>query len=494
MSNRYPPEDIVPALTHHNRQARRYAAMMLGVRQDDELVPFLATLLRSDSVPARRAAAHALGTPAGSLLAPDRAAWPTPTIDRLSVESLTSSLADADDLVRANSARSLASLCCFGNATAQHQGDDILDLLRSDAVVQPVLHALDDPVALVRIEAATSSSQLAIPATLPALIPLLQDPDPEVRAAAAFAAGNLGAPQSLPVLLEILRDGPRDGRKQAASSLRLLGKHEAVPALMDALADPGESVRQEAAAALGQLGDPQAVPALMDALADANIMVEECRTLREVLVTALGTLGDRQAVPAVIRVLDDYDRHVRDAAVRALVQLGGPQAEDAMISIVNREMYGDRPGSDIRQVIRGLGRMGSVSAMPILRLVIEDGHQQWAPLAARALRQLGDGMTAGDMAEWVSSPLSDDRLRAVLVLPQLVGRDALPELRRALADHDATVRAEAVRQLGWLGDRSVVPFLTDGLKDEDDEVRRAARAALDFLAEHPGNQLLERGV
>ena len=408
------------------------------------------------------AAAHALGTPARPLLAPDRAAWSTPTIDRLSVESLTASLADADELVRANSARSLASLCCFGNATAQHQGDDILDLLRSDAVVRPLMHALEDPVALVRIEAATSLSRLAIPATLPALIPLLQDPDPEVRAAAAFAAGNLGAPQSLPVLLEILHDGPREARRQAASSLCLLG-------------------------------NPEAVPALMDLLADANIMAEECRSLREALVTALGRLGDRQAVPAVIRVLDDYDKHVRDAAIRALVQLGGPQAEDTMISIVNREMYGDRPDSDIRQVIRGLGRMGSVSAMPILRLLIEDGHQQWAPLAARALRQLGDGITAGDMVEWVSSPISDDRLRAVLVLPQLVGRDAFPELRRALADHDATVRAEAARQLGRLGDRSVVPFLTDGLKDDDDEVSGAGRPALDFLAEHPGNQLLERG-
>ena len=460
--DRYPPEDIVPALTHHNRQASRYAAMMLGVRQDDEPVPFLATLLRSDSVPARRAAAHALGAPAGSLLAPDRAAWSTPTIDRLSVESLTVSLADADDLVRANSARSLASLCRFGNATAQHEGDDILDLLRSDAVVRPVIHALEDPAALVRIEAATSLSQLAILATLPALIPLFQDLDPEVRASAAFAAGNLGAPQSLPVLLEILSDGPRDARRQAASSLR-------------------------------RVGEPEVVPALMDALADANIMVEECRSLREALVTALGSLGDRQAVPAIIRVLDDHDRHVSDAPVRALAQLGGPQAEDAMISIVNREMYGDRPDSAIRQVIRGLGRMGSVRAMPILRLVIEDGHQQWAPLAARAPRQLGDGITAGDMVEWVSSPSSDDRLRAVLVLPQLVGRDALPQLRRAPGDHDATVRAEAARQLGWLGDRSVVPFLTDGLKDEDDEVRRAACAALDFLAEHPGNQLLERG-
>ena len=72
MSKRYPPEEIIPALAHRNRQVKRYAAMILGVRQDDQLVPFLADLLQSESVPARRSAAHALGTPSRSLLAPNR--------------------------------------------------------------------------------------------------------------------------------------------------------------------------------------------------------------------------------------------------------------------------------------------------------------------------------------------------------------------------------------------------------------------------------------
>ena len=67
MLNRYPPEVIVPALTYDNREVKRYAAMMLGIRQDDQLVPFLADLLQSGSVPARRAAAFALGTPSQTL-------------------------------------------------------------------------------------------------------------------------------------------------------------------------------------------------------------------------------------------------------------------------------------------------------------------------------------------------------------------------------------------------------------------------------------------
>lgn len=493
MSNRYPPEEIVPALTHHNREARRYAAMMLGVRQDEQLVPFLADLLHSGPVPARRAAARALGVPTRPFLAADRAVWPAPTIDRLAVRSLTASLEDVDAAVRTNAARSLGELCFFADRAARYRDETNSDLVRSDTVALPLINALQDPVAAVRTQAATSLNVLAIPGALPALIALLQDPDREVRVAAAFAAGRLGAPQSLAALLEILRDGPREARRQAAVSLRFLGDAAAVPALMDALADPSRSVREEAAVALGHLGDPQAVPALVNALTDANIMAEERRALREYLLTALGNLGDRRAVPSLIRALDDYDRNVRRAAILALGRLGGPQAEDALIGIVRQNMYDPRGDSDVRQVIWELENMGSVRAMPVLRLVIEEGHQRWAPLAAGALRQLGDTITAGDMVEWLSSRSSEDRLRAVLSLPALVGQDALPQLRHALADDDATVRAAGARQLGRLGDRSVIPFLTDALQDEDEGVRKAARGSLDLLAQHPGHGPLPQG-
>jgi HEAT repeat protein len=138
--------------------------------------------------------------------------------------------------------------------------------------------------------------------------------------------------------------------------------------------------------------------------------------------------------------------------------------------------------------------MGTVRAMPTIRLVIEEGYQQLAPLAACALRQLGDTITADDVLAWLNSPISDDRLRAVLALLALVDQDALPHLLRALSDHDSSVRAEAARQLGRLGDQSVIPFLTDALKDEDEEVCRAAHASLDFLAERRGHQPLPQGT
>ena len=171
MLNRYPPEEIVPALTHHNGRVRHYAAMMLGIDGNDQLVNFLINflidLLQSES--ARWAAARALGVSIRPLPDPGRPAVPGPAaVDRLAVESLTA--------------------------------------------------ALRDPDALVRVHAADALRAFSAPASLPALLPMLQNPEEEVRFAAALAANDLGAAQSLPVLLESLRRSPpyRDGRRPPA--------------------------------------------------------------------------------------------------------------------------------------------------------------------------------------------------------------------------------------------------------------------------------------
>ena len=441
MLNRYPTEEIVPALTHHNGRVRRYAAMMLGIDGDDQLVNFLVDLLQSESAPARRVAARALGISIRPLPDPGPAAGSgSAAVDRLAVESLTAALRDPDALVRSHA----------------------VDALRA----------------------------FSAPAAVPALLPMLQDPDEEVRFAAAVAAGDLGAPQSLPVLLEALRRGPLYRRRQAAASLGTLGDAAAVPALMDALADPSRAVRERAAVALGRLGDPRAVPALIDALGAPNIMAEERRGLREDLVNALGLLGDRRAVPALIRALGDYERHVRGAALSSLVKLGGPQAENALIDLVDRNIFRARPDIFAKTAIRKLGSMGVVRAMPMLRLAMEEGQLELAPAAARALCQLGDTITAGDVRVWLSSSCSRRRLRAVLTLPALVDRDALPHLLSALGDGDAAVRAAAARELGHLDDGSAIPVLTEALQGEGEveEVREAIRGALAFLARGPRRQ------
>ncbi|MCY4557204.1 MAG: HEAT repeat domain-containing protein [Chloroflexi bacterium] len=176
--------------------------MMLGIDGQEQLVNFLVDLLQSESAPARRAAARALGLSIRPVPDPGGPPGSGPAaVERLAVESLTAALRDPDALVRSHAA----------------------DALRA----------------------------FSAPASLPSLLPMLQDPEEEVRFAAAVAAGDLGAPQSLPVLLEALRRGPPHRRRQAAASLGTLGAAASVPALMDALGDPSRVVQERAAVALG---------------------------------------------------------------------------------------------------------------------------------------------------------------------------------------------------------------------------------------------------
>ena len=147
-------------------------------------------------------------------------------------------------------------------------------------------------------------------------------------------------------------------------------------------------------------------------------MAKDRRGLREDLVNALGLLARPQAVPALIRALDDYEKHVHGAAVSSLARLGTRQAEGTLIDLVDRNKFRARLDIDAWTAIRKLGSMGMALTTPMLRLAVEQGQLELTPAAARALRQLGDAITAGDMLAWLSSSCSRRRLRAVVVFPR----------------------------------------------------------------------------
>ena len=153
----------------------------------------------------------------------------------------------------------------------------------------------------------------------------------------------------------------------------------------------------------------------------------------------------------MIRALDDYERHVHGAAVSSLARLGTRQAEGTLIDLVDRNKFRARLDIDAWTAIRKLGSMGMALTTPMLRLAMEQGPLEWAAVAARALRQLGDTITAVNRLARLSSPYSRRR-RAVLALPALVDQDALPHLQSGLGDGDAAVRAAGARELGHLDD------------------------------------------
>lgn len=204
----------------------------------------------------------------------------------------------------------------------------------------------------VRAEAASVLAMLPVtpPGAAAAVRPLLADPDPRVRVEACAALGDLGDPASRDALAELLGDDEAAISFEAAFALASLGDGRGRLRLEAALTSSRH--RLDACEALRRLGDRSAVPALeklagklflpwLDRVsAQAALYVlgqptgeaitarATSRNLQErahalALAGSLRLPGARALLEAVAR--DPKDR-LRDTAVRALGDLGDPEA------------------------------------------------------------------------------------------------------------------------------------------------------------------------
>jgi HEAT repeat protein len=155
---------------------------------------------------------------------------------------------------------------------------------------------------------------------------LVEDPDWRVVRAAVKITADRGGDRSLQILtLALAHDHPRV-RRQAVSALRKLGGGEAGELALGMLQDRDRSVRAEAARAVGDLNVSRGLQPLRE-----RIDAEDHPEALVAIVRALGALGDPAAVPELERCakgvfLGGSDLEVRMAALRALHQIGTPQA------------------------------------------------------------------------------------------------------------------------------------------------------------------------
>jgi HEAT repeat protein len=220
-----------------------------------------------------------------------------------------------------------------------------------DAVRAPLLQALGDPDATVRLEAADVAGRLQIRESTATLVTWIDDPDVAAREAAARALGRLGDTGQRGPLVRALGDPDARVRRAAVGAVAALGGAESVVPLLGRLDDDDPQVRVDAAVALGALGDARATVPLVGRARDGAPEV------RAAVYTALGALGDARGLAPLAQGLRDEQEDARLAAIAALGRLDADAAVDALVE----RLEGEAPRAR-RAIVAALGARGDASA------------------------------------------------------------------------------------------------------------------------------------
>jgi HEAT repeat protein len=366
---------------------------------------------------------------------------------------------------------------------------------------------LTSPDVVLRRRAASYLGKMADKAAsaVPALVEALADEDAEVRARSGAALARVGEPALAP-LLKALKERPAV-QVEAARALAQMGAgaKAAVPALTAFVADRGAdtTLRRECATALGAVGGASApaAPTLLEALAGGPA------PLREASARALGQIGAEpdRVVAALTTALKDEELLVRAGAAAALGQFG-ERAKAAVPALVVALKTTEVPGEAAHRVAEvrtaaavALGQIGpaaTAAALPLAEAMKDatPANRALRRAAVAALGQLKAGAKPALPAfeEVLRTPeLPADTARALTQALQAMGADGVPTLAAAVKAGNRFTRRHAITSLAALGAaaRPALPALREAAKDMDASIAAAANRAIQRIgAEEKGGR------
>lgn len=316
------------------------------------------------------------------------------------------------------------------------------------------------------------------------LIQDLSSKEARVRGEAVAALGRLGpkAKEAIPELLRALADRDANVRLEATLTLAKIGTI-AVPNLRKALESQNAHLRMGAALALGHMGAEAkaAIPELKTALKD------EKESVRCHAAQALFRIDPKSAalvVPVLAAALDSESAYVRQCALGTLSRMG-PPAKDAVANL-KKLLKSDDTRTRLAAAI-AIGHIDpgqDVAAIDILRGALADPNVAMQIEAAQILGAIAAKAKAA-VPELGKALRSEDAglSRAAAVALSHMGRDAVPELVRAMDAKSNAVRLNAVAALAEIasGHKEALPALRNAAKDGDETVRMIATEALKHL-------------
>jgi HEAT repeat protein len=190
-------------------------------------------------------------------------------------------------------------------------------------------------------------------------------------------------------------------------------------------------------------------------------------------------LARKSDVRGLIEALGDDDLDRRAEAAHALGKIGGPQAIDALIEVLDKKFTRDT-------AILTLGSMGAPAVEPLLH-AFGHGDNDWVRAgAAQALGLTGDPRAAGPLID----ALGDEVMHQVADWAlEAMGEGAVDPLVRTVQDGDAKLAEQVIPILQRIGGDRVTDALFAVVGgDNDGAVRAAAAEALGRIG---GDRALE---
>jgi HEAT repeat protein len=381
---------------------------------------------------------------------------------KAAVPALIKALDDADRQVWANAVAALAAL----GPEAREATPKLIEALNTNQNGRG--RPRDKNQTLFR--SANALTQIGEPAK-PALLEALKSQDPGQRLGSAKALGGMQAKDAIPALIATLADEETDVRWEASEALALIGADTTAP-LLAVLGSPDARVRETSARALGILGQekaPAAGPALFARLKD-----EPEGRVRAALLRAIPRLGlpQEQTVPTLIEAFKKDDGDERRAAGDALLLLqpASPVAVPALLKLMAEPAFAERAAG-------ALGRYGGParSAVPALLAAAEKAQANGA-VYTEAIVAIGAPAVPAVLEKIAQLPPAELRPEhwAIRIL-STIGLAGLPEIKKAIASPQASVRLATVTALNDLGEdaREARPDVLKLTKDPEPAVRAA---------------------
>jgi HEAT repeat protein len=243
------------------------------------------------------------------------------------------------------------------------------------------------------------------------------------------------------------------------------------------------------------LAIPSELPALVQCLRDSGLLdhyIYEARTWRgwkrQRALATLGRTRTPEAIPTLASALDSKSGAAVTAAVRALGNVGTPQA---MIPILDRLAEGTLAAPPIR--LKHALVNGCQSEPALLVRYLNEVKPEIRDLLAQSLGQIVSPELAEDLAVLAGDTSPEVRASVARALVACNRQFAIGLLFTLILDEVWFVRLRAVAALGELRDAGSIESLVRCLCDNNRIVRQRAAMALVYF-EDEGPEILEQVI